>query len=175
MFETEDLSSSDAVDLAPHVRAKQSGYHQRCGECREEPVAGNPEIVRDRIGQDGRQIVARSPREGLRGAERRDHPKPSPIHQEQPQPGLPAAFADASTAQRASTSAGAGPPQHPDEALPSTQPRVQTPVSGSCSHRQSMFPTCLSPNGGKVGPLFGAPLGIWSGSNADVERYPQSH
>ena len=54
----ENLPSADAIDLPPDPRAEQSGNHQRSRERGEEPVARDPEVARDRIGQDGRQIVA---------------------------------------------------------------------------------------------------------------------
>ena len=72
----EHLPSTDAVDLTSDARTKQSGDHQRRRERREEPVARNPEIARDRIGQDRRQIVARAPRQRLGGTKRRDDAEP---------------------------------------------------------------------------------------------------
>src|SRR5690348_11818312 len=68
--DAQDLPAADTVDLAADTRTEQSGDHQRSGERREKPVAGNPEIMRNWISENGRQIVARSPSKRLRRAER---------------------------------------------------------------------------------------------------------
>jgi hypothetical protein len=62
--------AADPIDLPSDAWPEQSGDHQRSGECREKPVARNPKVVRDRIGENGRQIVARSPRQRLGRAKR---------------------------------------------------------------------------------------------------------
>jgi hypothetical protein len=58
-------------------------------------------------------------------------PDPMQMRQPHPQPAFPCCLAFASSAQQASTSAGAGPPQHA-LALGAAE-RLQTPVSGSTS------------------------------------------
>jgi len=60
------------INLPADARTEQSGNHQRRGECGEEPVARNAEIVRDGIRKDRRQVVARRPGESLCGPQRDD-------------------------------------------------------------------------------------------------------
>ena len=69
------LAAADQIDLPPDARAEQGGDHQRGREGGEDPVAGNAEIVRDRVGQNSRQIITRRPCQGLCGAERQNDRK----------------------------------------------------------------------------------------------------
>src|SRR3954469_10402689 len=63
---------------------------------------------------------------------------------EQPHPSAPLAFAVASSAQQASTLAGAGPPQHPSlAAIEGARLVEHTPVSGSTS--RTSFAAASSP------------------------------
>ena len=66
------LASADQIDLPPDPRPEQCRNHQRGRECRKYPVRGNAEIAGDRIGQNRGQVIARGPRQRLRGAERQD-------------------------------------------------------------------------------------------------------
>ena len=49
--------AADEIDLAADARPEQGGDHQRRREGAEYPVRGDAEIARDRVGQDGRQIM----------------------------------------------------------------------------------------------------------------------
>ena len=73
-------AAADQIDLPADARAEQGGDHQRGGERGKNPVRGNAEIARDRIGQDRRQIIARGPGQRLRGAEREDDRKLARVH-----------------------------------------------------------------------------------------------
>jgi hypothetical protein len=66
------LASADAIDLPADARAEQGRNHQRRRKRRKDPVRGNAEIVRDRIGQDGRQIIAGGPCQRLRRTQRQN-------------------------------------------------------------------------------------------------------
>ena len=67
--------AADQIDLPADPRTKHRRDHQRGGERGKDPVRGNAEIARDRIGQDRRQIVTGCPRQRLRGAERQNDRK----------------------------------------------------------------------------------------------------
>ena len=114
--------STDQVDLPADTRAEQGCNHQRRRKGAKNPIRGDAEIARDRIGQDRRQIHARRPGQRLRGAERHDDGKLASAH------GLDAivipwpkssvsrlrrtsCFAFASATRQASTSDVAGPLQ----------------------------------------------------------------
>ena len=66
--------------LAPDARPQHPGDHERSREGCEKPVAGDPKVMRDRVGQNGRQIVARSPRQSLSRAQRGNHSQSMSIH-----------------------------------------------------------------------------------------------
>lgn len=74
------LPAAELVDLPADPGPEQRRDHQRCRERREHPVAGNAEIVGDRIGEDGREIVARGPGQRLGGAQRQDEGKLARAH-----------------------------------------------------------------------------------------------
>ena len=72
--------AADQIDLPADTRAEHCRNHQRAGERGKDPVRGNAEIAPDRIGQDRRQIIAGSPGQRLRGAERRNEGKLALAH-----------------------------------------------------------------------------------------------
>ncbi len=72
--------AADQVDLAADARAEHGRNHQRRREGGKDPVRGNPEVVRDRIGEDRRQIIAGGPGQRLGGAERQDDRILTPAH-----------------------------------------------------------------------------------------------
>ena len=74
------LPAADQVDLPADARAEQGCDHQRGRERRKDPVRGDAEVARDRIGENRRQVIARRPREGLRGAERQNDRKLPSAH-----------------------------------------------------------------------------------------------
>ena len=72
--------AADAVDLAADARPEQAGDHQRRRIGAENPVRGDAEIVRDRIGDQRRQIDAGGPGQRLGGAECQDDGELAPAH-----------------------------------------------------------------------------------------------
>ena len=75
------LSAADPIDLATDPRSEQGRRSQATAEnAAKNQLLEIPEVVRDRIGQDGRQVVARRPGQGLGGAKRRDDSQTPPIH-----------------------------------------------------------------------------------------------
>ena len=65
-------AAADEIDLPADARADKGRYHQRGGEGTKDPVRGNAEVAPDRIGQNRRHVIARSPGQRLRGAERQN-------------------------------------------------------------------------------------------------------
>ncbi len=64
--------AADEIDLPADARAEHRGNHQRGREGGKDPVRGDAEVARDRIGEDRGQVIARSPGQRLRGAERQN-------------------------------------------------------------------------------------------------------
>ena len=65
-------AAADEIDLPADARADKGRDHQRGRERRKDPVRGNAEVAADRVGQNGGQVIAGSPGQRLRGAERQD-------------------------------------------------------------------------------------------------------
>ena len=72
--------AADQIDLPADARPEHGRDDQRRREGGKDPVRGDAEIARDRIGEDRRQVIARSPGQRLRGAERHNDGKLAAVH-----------------------------------------------------------------------------------------------
>ena len=73
-------TAADQIDLPADARPEHGRDDKRCREGGKDPVRGNAEIARDRIGEDRGQVIARSPGQRLRRAERDNDGKLAAVH-----------------------------------------------------------------------------------------------
>ncbi len=149
----QDRTTATARNGAADPRRNETGDQQPERQPAHHPGQRPAGVGGDRLRQNRREIIGRSPGEYLRHPQHRDDDDAARSFGRDPdglaggaahaaaphpQPGFPRSFATASATQQASTFAGAGPPQQPADAFATATGRVeQTPVSGSTSRTSS--------------------------------------